>query len=117
MSHQESGPEVVVTVGHLKKNKNEQHGHVQQHVEEEVEADESLLDSYSGDEGESGSAEDSAVFYNNGEEERILKKTQSDNNAVETEKKKSVGSAEAREKDRDAASISRVDMGSEYRTV
>ena len=76
------------------------------------------LDSYSGDEGESGSAEDSAVFYNNGEEERILKKTQSDNNAVETEKKKkSVGSAEAREKDRDAASISRVDMGSEYRTV
>ena len=110
----EAGGEEM-TEGHAEQH--EQLGDRQQH-EEEVEADESLLDTNSGEEAEERGMEDSAVFYSKREEEAEGKKSTSvpdltdsvtDSEAEVTSMKTATGS------NKDIAP--RLSLGSDYRTV
>ena len=85
-----------------------------QQQEEEVEADESLLDTNSGEEAEESGMEDSAVFYSKREEETEGTRSTSvpdltDSEAEVTSMKTVTGS------DKDTAR--RLSLGSDYRTV
>ena len=85
-----------------------------QQQDEEVEVDESLLDTNSGDEAEEGSMEDSTVFYSKGEEEAEERKRTSVQDQTESEAEvMCMKTATGPNK----ASAQRLTLGSDYRTA
>ena len=94
----------------------EQHEQLEhwQQQEEEVEVDESLLDTNSGDEAEEGGMEDSAVFYSKRDEEAEEKRSMSVPDLTDSEAEV-ISMKTATGPNKDIAP--RLSLGSDYRTV